>query len=384
MKIVTQISRVFVGVLFIISGFIKANDTLGFSYKLEEYFEIFQKEFPLPKFLVIDWMDFARFAEAQSMFICIFEIMVGVALLLGAYARLNAWLLLLMMIFFTILTGYSAVTHKVTDCGCFGDAIKFTPFQSFMKDVVLMVFSLIIFAGHKYIKPLFANKAVQGLSLFVALIVTTFFTFYTYMFLPKIDFLPYKAGNNIAELMVCPPDQKCDSFEMIFVYEKGGKQFEFNINTVGDADSTYTFVERKDKLVREGYKIPIHDFKLYDADGIEYTDSLLFSSGFKLVFVQRNIDESRKNQEPVIAKLADDWQKAGNKFWALTASPLDKVEIYRHEHQLAFQYYLMDGTPLKSMVRSNPGLILMNGTTIVKKWSAYNLPTYEIVQKYMR
>jgi uncharacterized membrane protein YphA (DoxX/SURF4 family) len=384
MKLITQVSRFFVGLLFIISGFIKANDTLGFSYKLEEYFEIFQKEFPLPKFLFIDWMSFSHHAEMLSMFICIFEIMVGVALLIGAYARLNAWLLLVMMIFFTLLTGYSAVTHKVTDCGCFGDAIKFTPLQSFMKDVLLLVLSLIIFTGHKHIRSVFTNRTIQSLALFVAIIVTTFFTCYTYMFLPRIDFLPYKEENDIRKLMEYPEGALRDSFQLIFIYQKDGKQVEIGMNDIGKIDDTYTFVDRKDKLIREGYKPPIHDFKLYDSGGAEYTDSLLNDTGLKLIFVQKNITESRKNMEPQVAQLAEKWQQSGRKFWALTASPLSDVELYRHEYQLAFPYYNMDVTPLKSMVRSNPGMILMHGTVIVKKWSAFNLPTYEIVQKHIR
>ena len=384
MKIVTQISRVFVGVLFIISGFIKANDTLGFSYKLEEYFEIFQKEFPLPKFLFIDWMSFSHHAEAMSMFICIFEIMVGVALLIGAYSKLNSWLLLLMMVFFTILTAYSAITHKVTDCGCFGDAIKFTPFGSFMKDVVLTILSVLIFIGQKHIKSVFNNKTIESLAIFVALIVTTFFTFYTYMFLPRIDFLPYKIGNNIVEQMTIPAGALQDSVEMVFIYEKDGKQMEIGLNDIGKIDSTYKYIDRKDKLIRAGYKPPIHDFKLYDSGGIEYTDSLLRGTDYKLILVQKNITESRKDIEPIIAQLAYDWQQSGKQFWALTASPLSEVELYRHQNQLAFPYYNMDVTPLKSMVRSNPGLILMKGNVVVKKWSAYNMPSYKIVFKYMK
>ncbi|MEI6507592.1 MAG: BT_3928 family protein [Bacteroidota bacterium] len=384
MKILTQFSRIFVGVLFIISGFIKANDTLGFSYKLEEYFEIFQKEFPLPKFLFLDWMSFSHHAAGLSMFICIFEIMVGVALLLGAYSRLNAWLLLLMMVFFTILTAYSAITHKVTDCGCFGDAIKFTPFGSFMKDVVLMFFSVFIFIGHKHIKDIFGNKVYQNLALFVALIVTTFFTFYTYMFLPRIDFLPYKVGNDIRKMMEYPEGALRDSVEMVFIYEKDGKQIEIAMNDIGKVDSTYKFIDRKDKVIREGYRPPITGFKIYDAGGIEYTDSLLNDKDYQLIFVQKDINDSRKNMEPIVAMLAEKWQLSGKKFWALTASPLNEVEIYRHEHQLAFPYYNMDATPLKSIVRSNPGLILMHGTVVVKKWSAFNIPVYEIVEKYMK
>ncbi|MES2690924.1 MAG: MauE/DoxX family redox-associated membrane protein, partial [Bacteroidota bacterium] len=183
MKLITQICRILVGVLFIISGFIKANDTIGFSYKLVEYFEIFDMHY------------FIDYAVAIAMFICIFEIMVGVALLLGAYTRLTMWLLLLMIVFFTILTGYSAITGKVTDCGCFGDAIKLTPVQSFMKDLVLLVLILVLFFYDFYVAPVF-NKTITGIGIGISLVVTTFFTVYTYMFLPRIDFLPYKVGNN--------------------------------------------------------------------------------------------------------------------------------------------------------------------------------------------
>jgi uncharacterized membrane protein YphA (DoxX/SURF4 family) len=372
MRILAQISRVLVGALFIISGFIKANDTLGFSYKLEEYFEIFHMPF------------FAHYAVGMAMFICIFEIMVGVALLLGAYSRLNAWLLLLMIVFFTLLTGYSAITGKVTDCGCFGDAIKLKPVESFEKDLVLLVLILIIFIRHKDIRPILTNKTIQSIGLFVALIVTTFFTFYTYMFLPKIDFLPYKIGNDIVKQMEYPEGALRDSFEMVFIYEKDGKQMEIGMNDIGKIDDTYKYIDRKDKLVREGYHPPIHDFKVYDEGGVEYTDSLLKGTDYKLILVQKNITDSRKNMEPQISRLAELWQNSGKQFWGLTASPLNEVEVYRHENQLPFPYYNMDATPLKSMVRSNPGLMLLKGNVVVKKWGAYNLPTYEIVQKYMK
>lgn len=371
MNIIVQLSRILVGVLFIISGFIKANDTIGFSYKLEEYFELFHMPF------------FTHYAIPIAMFICIFEIIVGVVLLVGCYSRLNAWLLLLMIVFFTLLTGYSAITNKVTDCGCFGDAIKLKPFQSFIKDLVLLVFIAIIFWGHKNIKPLF-NKTISNMGIFVALLVTTFFTFYTYMFLPKIDFLPYKVGNDIGKLMEIPEGAPRDEYEMIFIYEKGGQQFEFTAaNLPADLD-TYKFIDRKDKLIKEGYKPAIFDFKLYNDAGIDYTDSLLSDKeNYKLILVQKSVFEGRSGMEPHIAALANSWQQGGYKFWALSATAPEQVEVYRHEHQLAFPYYLMDATPIKSMVRSNPGLILLKGNTVIKKWSAYNLPSFETVKKYM-
>lgn len=373
MRILTQISRILVGVLFILSGFIKANDTIGFSYKLVEYFEVFHT--PV----------FVDYAVGLAMIICIFEIMVGVVLLIGAYSKLNAWLLLLMILFFTWLTGYSALTGKVTDCGCFGDAIKLKPVQSFIKDLVLLVFILIIFIGQQHIKPLF-NRSIQTISIGVSLLVTTAFTLYTYMFLPRIDFLPYKAGNNLKALMTRPEGAPTDSFQMVFVYEKDGKQLELGMDQLGQIDETYKFVDRKDKLIREGYKVPVFDFKLYEeVSGVEYTDSLINDSmGYRLIIVQKDIHESIGGTGSQLAALTTPFIEAGNKVWGLTATPNREVEPYRHEYQLMYPYYMMDLTPLKSIVRSNPGVVLMKGNTIVKKWSGYAIPSYATLQKYMK
>jgi uncharacterized membrane protein YphA (DoxX/SURF4 family) len=373
MRILTQISRILVGVLFILSGFIKANDTIGFSYKLVEYFEVFHT----PVFI--------DYAVGLAMIICIFEIMVGVALLLGAYNKLNAWLLLLMILFFTGLTGYSALTGKVTDCGCFGDAVKLKPVQSFIKDLVLLVFIVIIFIGQKHIQPLF-NKSIQTIALFVSLLVTTAFTLYTYMFLPRIDFLPYKIGNNIRTLMTRPEGAPRDSFQIVFIYEKDGKQLELGMDQLSTIDDTYKFVDRKDKLIKEGYKVPVFDFKLYEeTSGIEYTDSLLSdTTGYKLIIVQRDINESRSGSGEQLAALTTPFVQQGYKVWGLTATPQREVEPYRHEYQLMYNYYMMDPTPLKSIVRSNPGIILMKGNTIIKKWSAYGIPSYTTLRKYMK
>ncbi|MCU0441037.1 MAG: DoxX family protein [Bacteroidia bacterium] len=372
MKVIVQISRVLVGVLFILSGFIKANDTIGFSYKLVEYFEVFHMPIFVP------------YAVAMAMLICIVEICVGIALLIGAYARANAWLLLIMIVFFTLLTGYSAITHKVTDCGCFGDAVKLKPVQSFIKDLVLLVFILIIFYGHQYIKPLF-NQGLQTIALGISLLVTTAFTLYTYMFLPKIDFLPYKVGNNIQALMKYPEGALRDSFEMVFLYQKGGELVEVSMDKLATLDSTYTFVDRKDKLVREGYKLPIFDFKLYDSGGIEYTDSLLADTlNYKLIVVQLSLLESRNGTGQQLQALTTPFVQAGYDVWGLTASSLTDAEAYRHEHQLMYPYYLMDPTPLKSIVRSNPGIVLMKGNTVIKKWSSYAIPSFETLQKYLK
>lgn len=371
MKWLTQISRILVGVLFIISGLIKANDTLGFSYKLLEYFEIFNTQFLNP------------FAVTISMFVCIFEIVSGVALLLGIYNKLNAWLLLLLIIFFTALTGYSAITNKVTDCGCFGDALKLTPFTSFMKDVVLLIMIAFIFVGTKYIKPI-VSLPIANIALSVSFLVSTAFTLYTFFFLPVKDFLPYKIGNNIQELTLIPEGAPKDIVEMVFIYEKSGQNFEFTANNLPEDLDAYNFVDRKDVVLQKGFVPPIHDFKIYDDLGTELTDSFFTGSDYKLVLVQTKIEKSNPGLETKINQLSKDWIATGRPFWALSSSNLAEAKSYAEKHNFAFTYFNMDDIPLKSMVRSNPGIMLLKGNTVVKKWSAYQLPNWETLQKLMQ
>jgi len=145
----------------------------------------------------------------------------------------------------------------------------------------------------------------------------------------------------------------------------------------------YNFVARKDKLIKEGFKPPIHDFKLYDANAIEYTDSMFAAEGYKLILVQTKIEDSRKGIETAMGNTAKEWMESGKKVWALTASNLSDANAYASKNNLLFTYYNMDAIPLKSMVRSNPGMLLLKNNVVIKKWGAYNLPTYKTLQKYM-
>jgi uncharacterized membrane protein YphA (DoxX/SURF4 family) len=370
-KVTTQISRVLVGILFIISGLIKANDTLGFSYKLIEYFELF------------GWDLFIPFAVPAAMAICIFEIISGVALLIGIYVTLNAWLLLILIAFFTWLTGYSAITHKVTDCGCFGDALKLTPLQSFLKDVVLFVLIVLIVIGKKNIQPLF-NKVINHIGLFVAFLVTLFFTLYTYMFLPVKDFLPYKIGNNIKELTTVPENAPKDIIEMLFIYEKEGKTYEFSATSLPTDIENYNYIDRKDKLIQEGYRAPIHDFKLFDSSDVELTEQFFSDTGYKLLLVQTKLNEElRQLVDPINALYDYIKESKTGSFWALTASSKDDIKAYSAEFKNHYTFYNMDAIPLKSMVRSNPGLILLKNNVVVKKWGAFNFPDPTILKKYI-
>src|SRR5690606_24275235 len=195
-------SRLFVGFLFVFSGLIKANDPIGFSYKLQEYFEVFHIAF------------LNNYAVAFAIVLCSLEIVFGILLLFGLYSKKVALGLLLLIVFFTFLTFYSAFFNVVTSCGCFGDAIKLTPWQSFSKDLILLFFILIIFLNRKKIQPLFSNEISQALTLSAAIVLSIGIGVYTYSFLPFIDFLPYKEGNNLPALMHVPKGAPLDEYEI--------------------------------------------------------------------------------------------------------------------------------------------------------------------------
>ena len=213
MKILTPISRIFVGILFIISGFIKLNDPLGFSYKLQEYFsaEVLNLPFLEP------------YALAISVFVVVFEVVLGVFLLIGYKPKFTLWSLLLMIVFFTFLTFYSAYFDKVKDCGCFGDALKLTPWESFTKDVVLLALILIIFFGRKYITPIF-NPVVTNSIAALSLILSLAFGYHVLMHLPSIDFRAYKIGDNLLQNMSTPPDAPKAVQEFTWTFDVDGEQ----------------------------------------------------------------------------------------------------------------------------------------------------------------
>ena len=370
MKILAQISRVLVGILFIISGFIKANDPLGFSYKLKEYFEVFHMEWMIPAALML------------AIIICALEIGLGVALLVGAKMKFTSWSLLLMILFFTWLTFYSWYFNKVTDCGCFGDALHLKPFQSFMKDIVLLVLIIFIFIKRNEIHPLLGDRASTYVS-YAGFIASFSFSVYCYRHLPVIDFRPYAIGKNIKDGMQLPPNAIKDSVVMVFTYEKDGKQIEMNSDQLKNIDSTYKFIDRKDKLIREGDHPAIHDFSIVSMDGTDVTDDLLKLDNVFLL-VASDINKSDSKVQSKVNDFVNLAQQKGVEFIGLTASSPKDVDAFRHEHNSMFDYYRCDDTALRTMIRSNPGLILLKKGTVTAMWHHNDFPTFdEVKTKYL-
>ncbi len=367
MKIIAQISRVLVGTLFIFSGWIKANDPLGFSYKLDEYFNVFGTP----------WMSSVSLAMAIG--ICVFEIALGVALLLGAKMRFTSWSLLLLIVFFTFLTFWSWKFDVVKDCGCFGDFMHLKPFTSFMKDIVLLVLILFVFANRNNIRPLFGEKGSNVMAL-AGVIASCWYTIYCYNHLPVVDFRPYAIGKSIPDGMKLPTGAKTDSVLMVFIYKKNGKEIELTTEQIVDVDSTYEFVDRKDKVIREGDKPPIHDFTITSSDGTDITEDVL-SMEQVFLFVAYDINHADAGVQGKVNDFVALSQREGIEFIGMTASSPADVEKFVTAHASKFPYYFTDATTLKTMIRSNPGLMLLKKGKVIAMWHYNDFPAFDDVKK---
>ncbi len=353
-NILTQFSRIFVGLLFIISGLIKLNDPVGFSYKLAEYFG--ETVLNLPFLIPI--------ALPLAVMIVIFEAVLGVMLLVGYKPRFTIWSLLLMIVFFTFLTFYSAYFNKVTDCGCFGDALKLTPWESFTKDVVLLVFIIVLFVNRKLIRPIFPNKITAAIS-FVSLAACIFMGYWVLNHLPIVDFRAYKVGTNITEGMSIPEGAPKSVIEMIFIYDVNGVKKEFGEKDLMSIPEGATFVDRIDKVISQGYVPPIHDFTM-EKDGSDYKDELLAEPKL-LVFVAYDLSKSDDEGMQKIDNVARMAMQKGYTVIAMTASGEDEIKNTKQKYGLDFDFYFCDATTLKTIERANPSIVVIKNGTIVQK-----------------
>ena len=358
MKLLVNIFRVIVGVLFIFSGLIKANDPLGLSYKMQEFFEVWN----------IHWLD--NYTLAFSIIMIVFEIVAGVAILLGWKMKLFSWLLLLLIIFFTFLTGYAFLSGKVKECGCFGNCIPLTAGESFAKDLILLVLILFLFVNKNKIKPFLSTFSSQ-----VILILATIFSFsiqwYVLQHLPVVDCLPYNVGADIPTKMKVPPGAVPDSSVISFVYEKNSKQVEFTADKFpADFDDSYKFVKRYDKLIRKGNaEAAIKDFNLVTISGTDTTQELLQKPGFKIFIFAKELADSSPawNKEfSVIYSLA----KSKNiPVYFITANA-EQVAAYMDANKLTDEIPILkcDATAIKTAARVDPTLYLLKQGIILNKW----------------
>jgi uncharacterized membrane protein YphA (DoxX/SURF4 family) len=311
MKILTLILRLLVSFTFIFSGFVKLVDPLGSSYKFQEYFSagVLNLEFLIP------------YALPFSILLILAELMLGVLLLLGYLPKFTVWSLLAMILVFLFLTWYSAFYNKVLDCGCFGDAVKLTPWETFYKNVVLLVFIVVLLFGTKHIRPLISLSFAKWTS-FLFFVVFLYITYHVLVHLPIIDFRPYAIGKNIPEGM----------------------------KPVGSEMP------------------PIHDFYLENMNGDNLTDEVLLADKVMLI-VTYNIEKSDRQGFANIKTITDKALANGYKVYALTASLEEDFIDVKDEFNLNFEMLFCDETTLKTIIRANPGIVMLQKGTVTGKWN---------------
>lgn len=365
-RIIDIFSRVFVGGLFIFSGLIKLNDPIGTKIKLTEYFEVFSSDFG--SFFEL----FIPLALPLGMVLIVLEVVLGVAILINFKMEKTTWVLLLLMVFFTFLTFYSAYFNKVTDCGCFGDAIPLTPWQSFYKDVILMVFVLHLFWHRRRFEPLLRTRTGHAVIGGVT-IISFFIGIYAIKHLPYIDFRPYKIGNNIAEEMVAD-----EAPILEYTFKKDGETVTSRKYLMPDEGYEYVSSE----IVNEKASTPaITDYQVVSPEGDDYTQQTF--EGVKLLFIFYDTYEADTDEMDEIKQLVENVNEQITPI-VLTSAGISEFEEFRHEHQLAMPYYLADATVLKAMIRANPGIMLLKNGTVLGKWHNNDVPDATTINELAR
>jgi len=364
-----QVIRILVGVLFIFSGLVKANDPSGLAYKMQEFFEAWHM------------VSFSSYALMLSIIMIAFEIIAGVALLLGYFFRLFSFLLLTLMVFFTYLTAYAVFSGKIKECGCFGDCIPLEAIQSFYKDIILLILVIILVIGRKHIQPLFkrfVNTSLMILSLFFSV----FIQWWALEHLPFVDCLAFKVGNNISEKMEKPknsfPDEYETTYELIQAETNKTKEISDKeyISSEIWKDTTWTIQgEPKTKLVKKGNDTPpIQDFQVMDYEGNDYTEALLKEPGYNFLFFIKDPLTANQRNIKQLSALIEKCNKSNVGFFVLTSGSQEDTETFLKKNNIMVDYFVIDATVSKTAMRSNPGLMLIKAGTIKGKWSYNDYP----------
>ena len=382
MKIIRIISRILVGCVFIFSGFVKAIDPLGSTYKFSDYFEAFNIGFFEPLSFVL------------AVLLSTSELVIGINLFLGLRMKVTSWALFIFMSGFTILTLILAINNPVTDCGCFGDALILTNWQTFFKNVILFVPTVVIFLSRKkYISPY--SCFTEWLMVILFTLSGILLSIYCYRNLPVMDFRPYKTGTNINEGMSYLEGVPQEVSEIIFTLKNKNTGKEIKVeDRVYSSNSEYweegtpwEFVSSsKPKIIKKGYKPLIHDFSLVASNGDDITDKVLADNNYSFLLISYDLAKASKKGFEKAVRIADACDKYGYPFYCMTSSTNEEVQKVINGFNPHFNFYTTDEITLKTIVRSNPGLVLIKNGTVIRKWHYNNFPgpnkldEYHIVQ----
>lgn len=359
MKKTLPVIRWIVGLLFIFSGLIKANDPLGLSYKMQEFFDVW------------GLASLNDYTLALALVMNVFEVLAGVAVIIGWRMRLFSWLLLLLIIFFCFLTAYAYLSGKIKTCGCFGDCIPLTPLTSFIKDVVLLLLIIVLFANRKNIHTSIATPLPQ-IILLLSIVAVIFIQYYALNYLPLKDCLPYKEGDNIVENMQMPKGAIPDSFAMTFKYKKNGKLLEFDANNFpADFDSTYEFVDRYQKLVKQGTGAPsITDFSLQGINGTDTTQEVLNQNNYYVMLFANDFSNYDKWHNATFEAIANKLASKHLPFFIVTSDKDNAIRLFGNNSKATI--LIGDGTVIKTAARVNATYFIMQQANVKGKYSYKN------------
>ena len=371
-----KLSRVFVGLVFLYSGFVKAVDPLGSNYKFIDYFDAWGLHSLAPTALFLSFL------------LSMAEFVIGGLLLFKVLPRMGSWFALIFMVIFTPVTLYLAMQQQVSghelvhDCGCFGDALILTNWQTFWKNVLLFVPSMVIFywRNRETSRIGLRNQWILAGTMCVFSLVVSW---YGLQHLPIIDFRPYKIGTHIPTAMAIPPGAKQPVYDTKLIYKKkaSGEQQEFTLQNYPQ-DTLWEFVDSKNVLLEEGYTPPIHDFTMVGPDG-DITQEVLADTGLVFMIVEYDLDKSDGDVQAELNAICNAAMKDGRRVLALTASLDEKIDSLKVKHDVHYNFYKTDPITLKTVVRSNPGLVLIKNGTVLMKWHHNDLPSYtQIIEKY--
>ncbi len=354
--------RFLLAAAFIFSGFVKSVDPLGSQYKIQDYLSAFGMASWFPSF----------FPLLGGIILSAIEFSVGIFLFFGVRRSLASTLALILMILMTPLTLYLALFNPVSDCGCFGDAWVLTNWETFGKNVILLISAIIVFKERKLLIRFVSQKMEWLVSLYTLFFVFAL-SFYCLDRLPVLDFRPYKIGKNIPEGMTIPEGAKSSVYESIFTLEKNGEKKEFTLENY--PDSTWKFIDTRTVLKEKGYEPPIHDFSMVELNtGDDITDDVLTDMGYTFLLVAHRIEEADDSNIDLINEVFDYSVEHGYKFYCLTSSPEEQIEFWKDKTGAEYPFCQMDDITLKTMIRSNPGLMLIKNGTILNKWSDEDIP----------
>lgn len=357
------VSRILLGIAFLFSGFVKAVDPLGTAYKITDY---------LTAFNLTMFNDLAMIASCT---LIIIELVIGFGLLFGILVKQMSWLAAAFMAVMTPLTLYLAIANPVSDCGCFGDAIVLTNWETFGKNVVLCCLVWVVFKCIKAYRPWLVWNA-SWIALLIPVVAGIGIEAYSYIHLPLIDFRPYKVGNNIRELMTVPEGHPKDVYKVAFIYEKDGVQKEFSLEDCPYDDSTWVFVDQRSELIVKGEEAPIHDFAIV-VDDEDITDQVLDYEGYTILIISKKLEEASLSSMYRINALYAYSCKHDILFYGLSASMPGDVDAFRTAGGASFPIGEADETMLKTVIRSNPGMVLLKNGVIVGKWGCIDIPTVD-------